>query len=145
MLVQVTGFEPTRLSTLEPETSASAVPPHLLFCLFAQKHYNDTIKTGACQYYFSKIEVYLNVFFQKLLTKAKKIVIIFRQAKKRRSASMEKYSRGRRGAPAKGVGRVTGAKVQILSSPPKKTVALLGDCLFHFCRRIFEPERRRRR
>ena len=69
---------------------------------------------------FLKIEVYLNVFFQKLLTKAKKIVIIFRQAKKRRSASMEKYSRGRRGAPAKGVGRVTGAKVQILSSPPTK-------------------------
>ena len=30
-LVQVTGFEPTRLSTLEPETSASAVPPHLQF------------------------------------------------------------------------------------------------------------------
>ncbi len=34
---------------------------------------------------------------------------------------MEKYSRGRRGAPAKGVGRVTGAKVQILSSPPGVT------------------------
>ena len=28
LLVRMTGFEPTRLSTLEPETSASAVPPH---------------------------------------------------------------------------------------------------------------------
>ena len=33
---------------------------------------------------------------------------------------MEKYSRGRRGAPAKGVGRVTGARVQISPSPPKR-------------------------
>ena len=32
----------------------------------------------------------------------------------------EKYSRGRRGAPAKGVGRVTGARVQISPSPPYK-------------------------
>ena len=31
--------------------------------------------------------------------------------------SLEKYSRGRRGAPAKGVGRVTGARVQIPLSP----------------------------
>ena len=31
---------------------------------------------------------------------------------------MEKYSRGRRGSPAKGVGRVTGARVQIPPSPP---------------------------
>ena len=30
---------------------------------------------------------------------------------------MEKYSRGWRGAPAKGVGRVTGARVQIPLSP----------------------------
>ena len=30
------------------------------------------------------------------------------------------YSRGRRGAPAKGVGRVTGARVQISPSPPTK-------------------------
>ena len=27
-LVRMTGFEPTRISSLEPETSASAVPPH---------------------------------------------------------------------------------------------------------------------
>ena len=33
---------------------------------------------------------------------------------------LEKYSSGRRGAPAKGVGRVTGAEVQIFSSPPKR-------------------------
>ena len=32
----------------------------------------------------------------------------------------EMYSRGRRGAPAKGVGRVTGARVQISPSPPTK-------------------------
>ena len=32
-LVRMTGFEPTRLSTLEPETSASAVPPHPLIKL----------------------------------------------------------------------------------------------------------------
>ena len=31
--------------------------------------------------------------------------------------SQEKYSRGRRGAPAKGIGRVTGARVQIPPSP----------------------------
>ena len=30
---------------------------------------------------------------------------------------LEKYSRGRRGAPAKGVGRATGARVQIPLSP----------------------------
>ena len=30
---------------------------------------------------------------------------------------MEKYSSGRRGAPAKGIGRVTGARVQIPPSP----------------------------
>ena len=32
-------------------------------------------------------------------------------------AALEKYSRGRRGAPAKGVGRSRGAKVQIPPSP----------------------------
>ena len=33
------------------------------------------------------------------------------------SSDMEKYSRGWRGAPAKGVGRATGARVQIPLSP----------------------------
>ena len=31
---------------------------------------------------------------------------------------MEQYSRGWRGAPAKGIGRVTGARVQISPAPP---------------------------
>ena len=31
---------------------------------------------------------------------------------------MKKYSRGRRGAPAKGIGRETGARVQIPPSSP---------------------------
>ena len=33
------------------------------------------------------------------------------------NTNSEKYSRGRRGAPAKGVGRETGARVQIPLSP----------------------------
>ena len=33
------------------------------------------------------------------------------------ATSLENYSRGRRGAPAKGVGRETGARVQIPHSP----------------------------
>ena len=33
-MVRMTGFEPTRISSLEPETSASAVPPHLHFLVF---------------------------------------------------------------------------------------------------------------
>ena len=33
------------------------------------------------------------------------------------SKLLEKYSRGRRGAPAKGIGRETGARVQIPPSP----------------------------
>ena len=33
-MVRMTGFEPTRISSLEPETSASAVPPHLHIKLF---------------------------------------------------------------------------------------------------------------
>ncbi len=40
---------------------------------------------------------------------------------------MEKYSRGRRGAPAKGVGRETGARVQIPPSPPFIQYSVFGD------------------
>ena len=39
---------------------------------------------------------------------------------------METYSRGWRGAPAKGVGWETGARVQISLSPPYKNNPLLG-------------------
>ena len=42
---------------------------------------------------------------KKGLTNCARFSIIHRQIKKRRSAYTEKYSRGRRGAPAKGVGR----------------------------------------
>ena len=41
-----------------------------------------------------------------------------KQRKNRKQTAVgEKYSRGRRGAPAKGVGRETGARVQIPLSP----------------------------
>ena len=52
------------------------------------------------------------------------------------------YSRGRRGAPAKGVGRVTGARVQISPSPPNKKATQSGG--FFVWRERFERERRRR-
>ncbi len=40
-----------------------------------------------------------------------------RDNKIRRKIPLEKYSSGRRGAPAKGIGRETGARVQIPPSP----------------------------
>ena len=43
---------------------------------------------------------------------------------------MEKYPRGRRGSPAKGVGRVTVARVQIPLSPPNKNPPKRVDFLF---------------
>ena len=47
------------------------------------------------------------------------------------SQGTEMYSRGRRGAPAKGVGRVTGARVQISPSPPtKRNLPQSGRFLF---------------
>ena len=58
--------------------------------------------------------------------------------------ALEKYSRGRRGAPAKGVGRETGARVQIPPSPPEQPLGFFRAAVV-FCKRInqalgFEPE-----
>mgnify|MGYP004479885503 CR=1 FL=1 len=54
---------------------------------------------------------------------------------------MEKYSRGRRGAPAKGVGRATGARVQIPLSPlehSQKTLKKLFENKLKKCLTKFE-------
>ena len=40
---------------------------------------------------------------------------------------MEKYPSGRRGSPAKGVGRETGARVQIPPSAPQETALFVGN------------------
>ena len=40
---------------------------------------------------------------------------------------LEKYPRGRRGSPAKGVGRETGARVQIPPSAPQETALFVGN------------------
>ena len=53
-------------------------------------------------------------------------------------ASMEMYSSGRRGAPAKGVGRVTGARVQISPSPPsEEPIEIWTFAVRHFNRFFF--------
>ena len=57
--------------------------------------------------------------------------------------ALEKYSRGRRGAPAKGVGRETGARVQIPPSPPEKAPHFRAG-LFTLLSG-FGPERRKAR
>ena len=48
-----------------------------------------------------------------------------------RSPAMEKYPSGRRGSPAKGVVRVTAARVQIPASPHEK------PCRIKVCRVLF--------
>ena len=50
------------------------------------------------------------------------------------SSDLEKYSRGRRGAPAKGVGRLRGARVQIPPSPLKVEMlkSLVNQGFQHF-------------
>ena len=59
--------------------------------------------------------------------------------------ALEKYSRGRRGAPAKGVGRETGARVQIPPSPPEKALETSRFQGFSLCLPGFGPERRKAR
>lgn len=46
-------------------------------------------------------------------------------------SAMEKYPSGRRGSPAKGVGRETVARVQIPPSPPKEETTR-NRCFFYF-------------
>ena len=45
--------------------------------------------------------------------------------------TLEKYSSGRRGAPAKGIGRVTGARVQIPPSPFTKMCGMTDNIRKH--------------
>ena len=75
----------------------------------------------------SKLEKFFWKDSKNILTKRQKQGIICKASHKTAGLLTEKYSRGRRGAPAKGVGRVTGAKVQILSSPPTKNALLSTD------------------
>ena len=58
--------------------------------------------------------------------------------------TLEKYSRGRRGAPAKGIDRETGARVRIPPSSPlwfRGVVANMPPC--HGGDREFDPRRNR--
>ena len=45
---------------------------------------------------------------------------------------MEQYSSGWRGAPAKGIGRLRGARVQISPAPPLKKQSLLSKIVSFF-------------
>ena len=60
------------------------------------------------------------------------IEVIITHALRVESSRSEKYSRGRRGAPAKGVGRATGARVQIPLSPLTTNRNFYRSCGFIF-------------
>ena len=72
----------------------------------------------------SIVSMKIFIFSEKDLTKKCNYIIIIRlnvmtkphSPFTERILDTQKYSRGRRGAPAKGVGRVTGARVQISPS-----------------------------
>ena len=81
-------------------------------------------------------------FFKIHLTKRRVCCIIIRLTRHRPISRVWRSTQaGRRGAPAKGVGRVTGARVRISPSPPEKKDT--KRCPF-FVRERFEPERQQR-
>ena len=63
LLVRMTGFEPTRISSLEPETSASAVPPHPLLCAlnFYTGRAPEAVLTIQIKSYFSAYSAHLDL------------------------------------------------------------------------------------
>ena len=84
-------------------------------------HSADTIQKMKKGEFFFK-------FFEKALDKTQPMVYNIAREFCKRSLTLtytEMYSRGRRGAPAKGVGRVTGARVQISPSPPVKSTTVM--------------------
>ena len=96
-------------------------------------------------FYFVSAQVARNrwimkVFSPKPLTKERKFDRILWQTTKRRSAracfkrlyTLEMYSRGRRGAPAKGVGRLYRRESSNLSFSAKNTECPFGHSVFFF-------------
>ena len=81
-------------------------------------------------------------FLKKVLTNEMKLAIIIWQTRKRVVCSTEKYSRGRRGAPAKGVGRYSRRESSNLSFSAKKKSRVSGffflySSLFSFHSSLF--------
>lgn len=52
------------------------------------------------------------------------------------TVKLEQYSSGRRGAPAKGVGRETGARVRISLAPPFKDKKTMNFVFFYFLKKV---------
>ena len=77
-----------------------------------------------------------NKFVQKHLTNVKKSYIMIGRERNGSGSSrkyLEKYSRGRRGAPAKGVGRIYPAReFKSLLLRQKSTIVLIRNCRAFF-------------
>ena len=69
-MVRMTGFEPTRLSTLEPETSASAVPPHPHIRL------KEEVERRICHFLFRLMARYKKSSFN-MISQSKEFVKVF--------------------------------------------------------------------
>ena len=120
--MRVTGIEPAQpCGHKNLNLARLPVPPHPRMPCFALRHLSYHKKRNLSR-----------LFLKKLLTNRKKIVIIHEQVKKRQPA-MEKYSRGRRGAPAKGVGRLKPAREfkSLLLRHQKAVVCSADHCFFH--------------